>query len=92
MKDVQIQQDSAAWKFFVVVSFVMSLGATSMGILILPVELWVKGYIAMGLYFTISSCFILAKTLRDAHEADKLVNKISDARTKKMLKEFDVSS
>lgn len=92
MKDVQIQQDSTAWKFFVVVSFVMSLGATSMGILILPVELWVKGYIAMGLYFTISSCFILAKTLRDAHEADKLVNKISDARTKKMLKEFDVSS
>lgn len=92
MKDVQIQQDSAAWKFFVVVSFVMSLGATSMGILILPVELWVKGYIAMGLYFTISSCFILSKTLRDAHEADKLVNKISDARTKKMLKEFDTDS
>ncbi len=92
MKDVQIQQDSVAWKFFVVVSFVMSLGATSMGILILPVEMWVRGYIAMGLYFTISSCFILSKTLRDAHEADKLVNKISDARTNKMLKEFDVSA
>ncbi|MEM7346150.1 MAG: YiaA/YiaB family inner membrane protein [Chloroflexota bacterium] len=93
MKDVRaIQQDSPAWKFFVVVSFVIALGSTSLGVLILPIDFWVKGYIAMGLYFTLSSTFILSKTLRDSHEASKLVNKISEARTSKMLKDFDLDS
>ncbi len=92
MKSAQMTQDSAAWKFFVIVSFMASIGATSLGILILPVDLWVKGYIAMGMYFTVSSCFILSKTLRDAHEAERLVNRIKDARTEKMLNDYDIKS
>ena len=87
-----IQQDSPAWKFFVIISFVVSLGATTLGLLILPVDFWVKGYMAMGLYFAVSSTFILAKTLRDAHESDKLVNKITEARTEKMLKEYELAT
>lgn len=93
MKPVQtVQEDSAAWRFFVIVSFMASLGATSLGVLILPVDFWVKGYIGMGIYFTICSTFMLAKTLRDAHEADKLINRISEARTEKMLKDFELTS
>jgi hypothetical protein len=93
MKNAEtIQQDSAGWRLFVVISFMVSLGATSMGVLILPVEIWVKGYMAMGLYFTISSTFMLSKMIRDQHEAGKLINKISDARTEKMLKEFEMTS
>lgn len=93
MKTVEtIQQDSTAWRFFVMVSFVLSLGATSFGLMIMPVDLWVKGYLAMGLYFTVSSTFILSKTIRDAHEAGKLVNKLSEARTEKMLKEFELKA
>ena len=93
MKNVNtIQTDSPAWKFFVIVSFVASLGATSLGLLILPVDFWVKGYMAMGLYFTVSSTLMLSKTIRDAHESDKLVNKISEARTEKMLKDYDLAS
>jgi hypothetical protein len=46
---------------------------------------------AIGLYFTVSSTLILAKTIRDAHEASKLINKISDARTEKMLKDFELN-
>lgn len=92
MKNAQtIQQDSAAWKFFVVTSFALALATTSLGVLVMPVELWVKGYIAMGIYFTISSTFMLSKTIRDGHESEKLVNRISEAKTEKMLKEFDVT-
>ena len=86
-----MQEDSAAWRFFVIVSFVVSLGATTLGVLVLPVELWVKGYMAIGLYFSVSSTLILAKTIRDAHEASKLINKISEARTEKMLKDFELN-
>ena len=42
----------------------------------------------MGLYFTVSSAFALAKTLRDAHESQRIVAKISEARTEKMLREL----
>ena len=87
-----IQEDSAAWKFFVIVSFIASLSATSLGILILPVDFWVKGYIAMGIYFTLCSTFMLSKTLRDAHEAHKFINQINEARTNKILKEFDTTA
>lgn len=93
MKEISsLHQDSPAWKFFVMVSFVASLGATTLGLLILPVDFWVKGYMAMGVYFAVSSSFTLAKTLRDSHEATKLVNKINEARTEKMLKDFDVTA
>ncbi len=92
MQNAQIQQDSTAWKFFVVISFIFALATTSFGVLILPVELWVKGYMAMGLYFSMASSFMLAKTIRDAHESDKLVNKVNNARTSKMLNEFDIDS
>ncbi len=62
---------TAAWKFQVWVSFVVSASAMTLGILFLPVDLWTKGFFAMGLLFTIGSCFSLAKTIRDEHEADQ---------------------
>ena len=62
---------TAAWKFQVWVSFVVSASSMTLGILYLPVDLWTKGFFAMGLLFTIGSCFSLAKTIRDEHEADR---------------------
>ena len=92
MNDNNILQDSAAWRFFVMLSFGASIGATSLGLLLLPVDIWIKGYMAMGIYFAIASTVMLSKTLRDKHEADKLVNRISEARTEKMLKDFELTS
>lgn len=60
--------NTAAWKFQVWASFVLSTGSTALGIAYLPVDLWTKGFIAMGLLFTVGSCFSLAKTVRDEHE------------------------
>jgi hypothetical protein len=42
----------------------------------------------MGLYFTVSSAFGLAKTLRDAHESSRLIHRIAEARTEQMLREY----
>ena len=89
MNDHGLQRDSAAWIFFVKTSFVVSVIALSVGIYFMPAELWVKGYMAMGSLFTIGSSITLSKTMRDEHEAKKLINKISEAKTERILKTFD---
>lgn len=89
---LSIQQDSPAWIFFVKLSFGVSLLTTSLGIFYLPAALWIKGYLAMGLYFTIASAITLSKTLRDEHETRKLVKKLSEAKAEKMLKEYDLAA
>jgi hypothetical protein len=87
MESVQLQ-DTGAWRFQVIAAFVIALGLTTTGVFYLPVTPWVKGYLMMGLYFTVSSAFGLAKTLRDAHESNRIVAKISEAKTEKMLREL----
>jgi hypothetical protein len=81
-------RDTGAWRFQVIAAFVIALGLTTGGVLYLPVVTWIKGYLLMGVYFTVSSAFGLAKTLRDAHESSRLVSKISEAKTEKMLREL----
>ncbi|MDH5672991.1 MAG: YiaA/YiaB family inner membrane protein [Myxococcales bacterium] len=80
--------DSGAWRFQVIAAFAIALTLTTGGVLYLPLDNWIKGYLLMGLYFTVSSAFGLAKTLRDAHEQERLASKISAARTEKMLREY----
>ena len=84
-----IQKNTSAWRFQTVISFVLSLGMTAIGILYMPADFWVKGFVLMGLIFTVGSSFTLAKTLRDDHEANKLINRIHSAKTEKILKDFE---
>ncbi len=84
-----IQKDSTAWKFFVKASFVLSVAGMGAGIYCLPADIWVKGYMAMGTVFLTGSSITLTKTIRDEHEAQKLIKKISEVKTEKILKEYD---
>jgi len=90
MEQPALNQDSPAWIAFTQFSFVLSLIAMGTGIWILPVVLWVKGYLLMGLLFTVSSTITVSKTMRDSHEAKKIVNRIAEVKTERMLKEFDL--
>jgi len=87
MDSIQLQ-DTGAWRIQVVVAFLIAMSLTTGGVFCLPVTFWVKGYLLMGLYFSISSSFVLAKTLRDSHESSRLIAKISEAKTEKMLREL----
>ena len=92
MQELIPQRDTDAWIFQAWASFVISFGAMLVGIVWLPVDHWVKGFLGMGLLYTINACFTLAKTVRDNHEASKLVNRISGAKTEKLLNEFEARS
>ncbi len=80
-----VQEHSSAWVIQTWLSFAVSLAATSLGIIYLPVDAWVKGYMGMGLVFTVGSTISLTKTQRDLHEGKKLTSKIEEARVEKLL-------
>lgn len=84
-----LNQNSEGWLFFVKVSFALSVIAMGIGIFFLPTPIWVKGYMAMGTLFTIGSTFTLSKTIRDEFEARKIIHRLSEAKTEKMLKDFE---
>jgi hypothetical protein len=82
-----VQTHSAAWVTFTYISFVVSLFMVAIGIFFLPLEPWVKGYLAMGTVLLIQSCVTLTKTMRDVHEGDKMVNRLEDAKAERLLME-----
>ena len=43
-----IQQDSGAWIFFVKACFFAAVSALVAGIIFMPVDIWIKGYLSMG--------------------------------------------
>lgn len=88
MEEYGIQKDSAAWLFFVKAAFAVSVFAMGVGIFFAPCELWVKGYMAMGTLFVVGSSITLSKTMRDEHESRKMINKISEVKTEKILKQY----
>lgn len=77
-----------SWNFLVWAGFVISFSATVVGLIVAPLMIWVKAFLGMGIVFITVSCFSLAKTLRDQHEQRKLMNRITEAKTEKLLSEM----
>jgi hypothetical protein len=85
--DKNPQPHSTAWVAFTYAAFAGSVAMLGIGIVILPLEIWAKGYLIMGVVALIQSCITVTKTMRDMHESVKLVNRIEDARTERLLME-----
>ncbi|HEX7165931.1 MAG TPA: YiaA/YiaB family inner membrane protein [Acidimicrobiales bacterium] len=86
--DVRTSQTTA---FYVqsAISFAVSVGAVVTGIAYLPVGGWVRGFLALGVLYVITSTFTLAKCVRDAHEAHTVISRVDDARLERLLAEHD---
>ena len=50
------------------ISFAVAALAVAIGITYLPVDRWVRGFLAIGCLFLVSSAFTLAKCVRDHQE------------------------
>ena len=87
MKNVGTREHGAAWIFQVWASFVLSVSATTIGIIYLPVDNWTKSLMGRGLAFSVGSTLSLAKTTRGIHEAKRLTSKVGEARVEKLLAE-----
>lgn len=83
-----IEKHTAAWRLQVWISFLVSVGATVGATLFLEVDFWQRAFMLLGVLFSVSSTMALSKTVRDDHEADKLLSRADAARTEKLIHEF----
>jgi hypothetical protein len=90
MRNDDVQRDTQAWIFQVWASFVLAIGITTIGIAYVPLDPWIRAFLAMGLLFCVGSAFTLAKTVRDNHEARRLINRLSEAKTERIIRDFEV--
>src|SRR4051812_43037219 len=65
-------QPNTTTAFFVqaVISFAVSSFAVAIGVIYLPVNVWVRAFLALGMLYVITSTFALAKCVRDKQESD----------------------
>lgn len=83
------QPHSQSWVIQAWISFVASTVATAIGISYMPIDNWMKGYMGMGLMFSVGSTISLSKTLRDIHESQKILSRVDEAKLEKILAEHD---
>jgi hypothetical protein len=81
----QATPHSQSWVTFTYASFLTSLAMVVAGILFMPLDTWIKGYFAMGVVMLVQSCITVTKTVRDMHEGRRLMNRIEDAKTERLL-------
>ena len=79
---------SGAWIAFTYVNMAAAAALTFGGLYFLPIDLWIKGYMLMGITMLVNSTVILTKTMRDRQESSRLVNKIEEAKTERILASF----
>lgn len=64
------QVDTASWVMTVWIAFAAAVALTAWGLFRMNIPYWEKAYMVVAWLFLVSTAFTLAKTLRDAHEAD----------------------
>ncbi|HLO85618.1 MAG TPA: YiaA/YiaB family inner membrane protein [Nostocaceae cyanobacterium] len=89
MQNLGPQKDSSAWVIQTWAAFLLSISMTTFGIFNLPADNWIKGFMSMGLAFSVGSTFTLAKTTRDLHESRRLTARIDEAKVEKLLSQHD---
>jgi hypothetical protein len=82
-------KNTAAYYVQAVASFIVSTGATVVGIAYLPVDAWERAFLGLGLLYTVTSAITLAKVVRDKQDEAQLVGRVDKARLDKLLTEHD---
>ncbi|MEU5992294.1 YiaA/YiaB family inner membrane protein [Spirillospora sp. NPDC047418] len=80
---------STAFFLQAAISFAVSSAAVAIGVAYLPVSAWVRGFLALGLLYVITSTFTLAKCVRDKQEVQAITSRVDQARLDKLLAEHD---
>ena len=78
-------KDSSAWKTFTMASFVVAATMMAGGIYFMEASFAAKGFYAMAAIMLVHTSITITKTLRDAEEAGRFLNKLEDAKTEKLL-------
>ena len=80
-------QNSKSFYNLAWIAFAISFVGMAIGLIYMKADLAMKGFLAMSYLFSVTSCFTLAKVVRDKYEADKFINKVERTKTEKFLNE-----
>ncbi len=80
---------TAAFFLQAAISFIVSVSAVGIGVLYLPVDVWIRAFLGVGMLYAVTSAFTLAKVVRDRQEDTYLVSRVDQARLDKLLAEHD---
>lgn len=86
------QKHSSSWVSFSYLSFGAAAVMLAGGLYMMPLDLWGKGYLAMGILMLVQTTVNITKTLRDNAESERLIRKVEDAKTEKLLVNFNRNS
>jgi hypothetical protein len=77
--------------FFIqsVLSFAVSTAAVGLALVFVPMDPWIRGFLAIGLLYVVTSTFNLAKVVRDRQESSSVLSRVDRARLEKLLNEYD---
>lgn len=81
-------KDSDAWKMFTIISFGIAAAMMGGGIYFLEASFAAKGFYAMSAIMLVHTSITITKTLRDAEESKRMINRVEDARAEKLLMEI----
>lgn len=83
------QQTTAAYAVQAAISFALALGAMVVGVAYLPVDPWVRAFLAVGLLYVVTATFTLSKVVRDRQQEGQVTSRVDQARLDKLLAEHD---
>lgn len=85
MNNTYLPKDTAAWRTFTMASFGIAAAMMAGGIYFMEASFAAKGFYAMAAIMLVHTSITITKTLRDAEEAGRFINKLEDAKTEKLL-------
>jgi hypothetical protein len=85
--DSPVIRNSQAWNLFTYAAFIIAASMMAGGIYFLEATFAAKGFYSMAAIMLVHTSVSITKTLRDNEEAAKLINRIEDAKTEKLLME-----
>ncbi len=89
MSYIYEHQNTQGFQVMSWIGFAISTIGMIAGLIYIDADVSVKGFLAMAYLFSLTSCFTLAKVIRDKHESEKFVNKVEKKKTEKFLTELE---
>lgn len=83
---------SDAWTLYTAVSFIIAAGMMAGGIYFLEASFAAKGFYAMSAIMLVHTTVSITKTLRDVEESKRMINRLDDAKTEKLLMDIHKNS
>ena len=81
-------KNTSSWVLFTIASFAVSAAMMAGGIFFMEASFAAKGFYAMASIMLVHTSITITKTLRDTEESERLIHKIDEARTEKLLREI----